>query len=147
MVLHEGLNMDQQHNTLRPRQKGCHFLDNIFKCIFLNENVWYSIKIPLKFVCKSPIDTFPALVQTMAWRRSGNNPLSAPMMVRLLTHICVTWPQWVNIRRLLLRQINMANFCRRFFQMHILGRELGSSGVSPNQPSRWKHAFSPLKHV
>ena len=26
--------------TLRPRQKGCHFTDKIFKCIFLNENVW-----------------------------------------------------------------------------------------------------------
>ena len=30
---------------------------------------------------------------------------------------------------------------------NILGRELGPSGVSPNQRSRWKHAFSPLKHV
>ena len=29
----------------------------------------------------------------------------------------------------------------------ILGRELGPSGVSPNQRSRWKHASSPLKHV
>ena len=29
----------------------------------------------------------------------------------------------------------------------ILGRELGPSGVSPNQHSRWKLAFSPLKHV
>ena len=29
----------------------------------------------------------------------------------------------------------------------ILGRELGPSGVSPNQLSRWKLAFSPLKHV
>ena len=30
---------------------------------------------------------------------------------------------------------------------HILGRELDPCGVSPNQRSRWKHAFSPLKHV
>ena len=29
----------------------------------------------------------------------------------------------------------------------ILGRELGPSGVSTNQRSRWKHAFSPLKHI
>ena len=29
----------------------------------------------------------------------------------------------------------------------ILGRELDPGGVSPNQRSRWKHAFSPLKHV
>ena len=32
----------------------------------------------------------------MAWRRPGNKPLSGPMMVRLLMHICVTRPQWVN---------------------------------------------------
>ena len=29
----------------------------------------------------------------------------------------------------------------------ILGRELDPSGVSPNERSRWKQAFSPLKHV
>ena len=37
-------------NTLMPRQNGRHFADDIFKCIFLNENVWDSIRIPLKFV-------------------------------------------------------------------------------------------------
>ena len=31
----------------------------------------------------------------MAWRRSGDKPLSEPMMVNLLTHICVTRPQWI----------------------------------------------------
>ena len=31
----------------------------------------------------------------MAWRRSGDKPLSAPMMDSLLTHVCVTRPQWV----------------------------------------------------
>ena len=83
-------------NTLRPRQNGHRFPDNIFKCIFLNENVWISIKISLKFVPKGPINNIPALVQIMAWRRSGDKPLSEPMMVSLLTHICVTRPQWVN---------------------------------------------------
>ena len=37
-------------NTLRPRQNGRHFADDIFKCIFLNENKQISIKISLKFV-------------------------------------------------------------------------------------------------
>ena len=37
-------------NTLRPRQDSRHFADDIFKCIFLNENVWIPIKISLKFV-------------------------------------------------------------------------------------------------
>ena len=83
-------------NTLRPGQNGRHFTDDIFKCIFLNENVWIPIKISLKFVPKSPINNIPALVQIMAWRRPGDKPLSEPMMVRLPTHICVTRPQWVN---------------------------------------------------
>ena len=83
-------------NTLRPRQNGRRFADDTFKRIFLNENVTTSIKISLKFVPKGPINNNPALVQIMAWRRSGDKPLSEPMMVILLTHICVTRPQWVN---------------------------------------------------
>ena len=79
-------------NTLRPRKIGRHFAD-IAKCIFLNENVYISIKISLYFVPKGPINNIPALVQIMAWRRPGDKPLSEPMMVSLLTHICVTRPQ------------------------------------------------------
>ena len=37
-------------NTLRPRQDGRHFPDDIFKHIFLKENFWISIQISLKFV-------------------------------------------------------------------------------------------------
>ena len=73
-----------------------------FKHIFLNENVRISIKISLKFVPKGPINNNPALVQIMAWRRSGDKPLSEPMIVSLLTHICVTRPQWVNKSQILL---------------------------------------------
>ena len=82
-------------NTLRLRQNGRHFPEDNLKRIFLNQNVWISIKISLKFVPRGPINNFPALVQIMAWRRPGDKPLSAPMMVRLPTHICVTRPQWV----------------------------------------------------
>ena len=83
-------------NTLRPRQNGRHFTDDIFKRIFLNENVWILIKISLKFVSEGPINKISALVQIMAWCRPGDKPLSEPMMISLLTHICVTRPQWVN---------------------------------------------------
>ena len=69
--------------------------DDIFKCIFLSENVWISIKISLKFVPKGPINNIPALVKIMAWRRPGDKPLSEAMMVNLPTHICVSRPQWV----------------------------------------------------
>ena len=84
-------------NTLRPGQNGRHVLDDIFKCIFLNENVWILSKISLKFVPKGPINTIQALVQIMAWCRSGNKPLSEltgakplsePLMVSLLPHVC-----------------------------------------------------------
>ena len=83
-------------NTLRPRQNGRHFQDDIFKWIFLNENAWISINISLKFVPGDSISNIPTLVQVMAWRRPGDKPLSEPMMVRSPTHICVTRPQWVN---------------------------------------------------
>ena len=83
-------------NTLRPRQNGHHFADDIFKYIFLNENVWIPITISLKFVAKGLVDNIPALVQIMAWRRAGDKPLSEPMIFSLPTHICVTRPQWVN---------------------------------------------------
>ena len=80
-------------NTLRPRQDSRHFPDDIFKCIFLNENATISFKKSLKFVPKVRINNIAALVQIMAWRRSGDKPLSEPMVVSLLTHICVTRPQ------------------------------------------------------
>ena len=73
--------------TLRPGQNGRHFPDDIFKCIFLNENVWISIEISLKFVPRGPINNIPALVQIMACHLVSAKPLSEPMMVSLLTHI------------------------------------------------------------
>ena len=51
--------------------------------------------ISVKFVPKGTIDYISALVQTVAWRRPGDTPLSEPMMVILLTHIWVFRPQWV----------------------------------------------------
>ena len=56
------------------------------------ESVWI-----LKCVPSGSINNIPALVQIMAWRRSGDKPLSEPRMVRLPIHICVTRPQWVNV--------------------------------------------------
>ena len=84
-------------NTLRPRQDGCYFADDVLKCIFLNENLWISLKIPLKFVPRGPINNIPALVQIMAWHRPGDKPLSEPMLVFVPTLICVTQPQLVNV--------------------------------------------------
>ena len=68
-------------NTLRPRQNGRHFPDDIFKCIFLNEHIWITMKFSLKFVPKGPIDNIPALVHLMAWRRPEDKPSSEPTLV------------------------------------------------------------------
>ena len=56
-------------NTATPRQNARHFADDIFKCIFLNENVWISIIISLKFVPRGQINNIQALVR-------GDKPLS-----------------------------------------------------------------------
>ena len=49
----------------------CHFADDIFECIFFNENVRISLKISLKFVPNVRINNIPALVQIMAWCLPG----------------------------------------------------------------------------
>ena len=72
---------DALFNT-RLRQNGRIFPDNIFKCIFLNENDRIPITISLKYAHRSPIDNKPALVQVMAWRQTGDKPLSDPMMTQ-----------------------------------------------------------------
>ena len=96
-LLYDGPLSDLCFNTWRPRLNGRLFPDDILKWIFLNENIWISFRISLKFVSRVRINNIPALVQIMAWRRPGDKPLSEPMMVSLLTHICVTRPQWVKM--------------------------------------------------
>ena len=82
-------------DSLRTWPSRRHFADNIFKSIFENANELILPRISLKFVPKVRINNIPALVQIMNRRRLGDKPLSEPMMVSLLTHICVTRPQWV----------------------------------------------------
>ena len=54
--------------------------DDIFKWDFVKENISFSTTIPLNFVPKGQIDKKWPLVQVMAWRRSGDKPLSEPTM-------------------------------------------------------------------
>ena len=71
-------------------------LQTTFSRAFSEMNVWIPIKISLKFVPKGTINNIPALVYIMAWHRSGDKPLSEPMVVNILTLICIPRPQWVN---------------------------------------------------
>ena len=56
--------------------------DDIFKFIFLNKNDRIPIQISQKFVPRSPLDNKPALIQVMAWRRTGDKPLPEPMLAQ-----------------------------------------------------------------
>ena len=85
-------------NSLRPRQNGRHFAGDAFKRIFLNQNVRILIEISLQFVPKGPINKISSLFQIKTSHRPDDKPLSEPMMVSSLTHICVARPQWVNVQ-------------------------------------------------
>ena len=86
-------------NSLRQRQNGRHLADEFFQCIYLT--AWISMKISMKFVPKSLIDNMPASVQIMAWRRTGDKPLSDPMMTQFTDayiYIYINrlqWPKWI----------------------------------------------------
>ena len=54
-------------------------VDDIFKCIFMNEKFFISILISSRFISKGPTDNKSALVQVMAWCQTGDKPLSEPM--------------------------------------------------------------------
>ena len=57
--------------------------DNIFKCIFINEKFGILISISLMFVANGPINNKSALVQVMAWRRTGDKPLPEPVLTQI----------------------------------------------------------------
>ena len=48
----------------------------------VNEKFYTLIRISVKFVPKGPINNIAALVQIMAWRWSGDKPLSVPMLTQ-----------------------------------------------------------------
>ena len=50
------LSRSNMFNSSPPGQNGRHLTDNIFKHIFMNENLRTFIKISLKYVPKGPID-------------------------------------------------------------------------------------------
>ena len=56
--------------------------DGNFKSIFLNEDDRIPFRISLKFVPTILINSKPALVQAMAWRRIGDKPLLERMLTQ-----------------------------------------------------------------
>ena len=122
---------DLELNSLRSKQNGHYFADDIFKCIFLNKNVWISLKTSLKFIPTVQINNIPALVQIMAWHWPGDKPLSEPMIIILLTRICVTWLQWVNSATLSADTVLIKRF---FFHSRLISFCLYGSDAIPIEP-------------
>ena len=82
-------------NTLKPRRDGRLFPD-ILEWIFLNEIIWISIKLSLKFIPRGPINNMPASFPIMACHRPGDKPLSI-----WTSDAYASLGQWVNSLRLL----------------------------------------------
>ena len=114
-------------NILIPRQNRHHFADNIYKCIFLNENVWSSLKISLKSVPKFVIK-IPSLVRIMACYRPGDKPLSKSLWL-------VYWPvddiknnAWVTVNNDFL--VTSGVICQWFSRVFTNGTRLWRHGDS-----------------
>ena len=110
------LNVSTRHvermNALRQRQNGRHWADDTFKRIFLNENVWILNKFHWSLFLRAQ------LIINHDWFRQWLSDEQATGQYlnqwwsSLLTHICVTGPQWFNSFRL--RDVYM----RREFKHH-----------------------------
>ena len=75
-------------NSLRLRQNGCHFEDNIFQFILIIIMLSIQIQISLKFVPKGYINNKVALAVLMAKHWTGDKPSSEPMMVKFADAYC-----------------------------------------------------------
>ena len=70
--------------THPPGQNGCHFPDNILKCIFMNEKLCILIQISLKCVPNGQIDNKSAYVQVMDWCQTGRTIALVELMFLLI---------------------------------------------------------------
>ena len=83
----------------------------------------------------------------MAWRRPGDKPLSEPMIVRFPPHICVTRPQWVLNRSLLIKVMILSPLTHWRRVTHICVSKLtiigSDNGFSPGrrQAIIWTNAW------
>ena len=69
-------------NTMSLKLSGCHFVDDNFKCILLNERFYILFQISMKFFPEGPIDNKSSLVQVKVWHQINDKPLLEPMMTR-----------------------------------------------------------------
>ena len=117
-------------NTLRSKQNVRHFTRRHFRIHFLDWMQDVIKNVLHKFVPKGATDNIPALFQSMALCWPSDKPLSEPMMVSLLTHICATLSQWVNL-------VNTSGFSNQYqWYPSIVDDTRGSSFLCI---SWWRH--------
>ena len=104
-------------NTLRLRQNGHHFPDDIFNCIFLNENVWISTKISLKFVPKGPINNMQIDMPTFVVIIGLENNCSMPSLNQCWFVVINPTLLWINGNKKL-RHTFFIYFLFSFKKMH-----------------------------
>ena len=75
-----------------PIQDCCPFPDAIWKWIFVNKMYEFRLIFHWRLFLEIPSTVF----QHWFRHQVGAKPLSEPLMGNLLTHICASWPQWVN---------------------------------------------------
>ena len=71
-------------DTLRPGQNCRHLAHDMFKCNFVNQKFCIFIPMSLRWdlFLKGSINNISSLVQIMAWRRSGDEPLVETMLAQ-----------------------------------------------------------------
>ena len=85
LILSNSTHKFHHHFNLSPQgQNDRHLVDDIIKCISLNEKLCILITISLNFVSKGLIDNKAAFDQVMAWRRTGDKTLPEPMLIQFL---------------------------------------------------------------
>ena len=83
------------------------------------------MKMSFKCFTKSPVDKKPALVQVMAWRRTGDKPLPKPMMAQVTNSY---------IRHKgdeLMRDINKAMYEYVYYIIHVVEMHLLIHAIIP----------------
>ena len=80
-------------NTLRSRQNGIHFPDDIFKCIFMNNKFCILIPLLMRFAPKGQVINKSALVPVIAWHQPTKNSLITAVIFSEFAHlflVCIT---------------------------------------------------------
>ena len=86
-------------NPLRTRQNECHFANDVSKWIFLNENYEFRLNFQWSLFLRAQSTILLHWFKcSLVWCRRDDKPLSGPLTIILVTHVCVTRSQWVEAR-------------------------------------------------